>query len=312
MHAFDHLIALANLRGVLDLNCHLQGSWALDHPPLAAGQASYHLVLDGHCRLEVPGRATQALSAGDIVLLPRSAVHVLAAGEAKSSAGALRKIQQPGRITQLRQAGVTDTGSLTMLCGRIHYTPNATLLAALPEVLVLNAGTPDERDRLAAIITLMRLEAEGEQLANQSVVDGLSVILFTLMLRYVCEHQRELPGIFALLRDKRLARAAMAVLEKMDHDWNVEALAALASMSRSSFMRSFYAAAGVAPAAWLTHLRLERAQLLLERSAAPISDIALAVGYPTLSSFSRVFKQHTGQAPAHYRQRLNTQQRIAL
>ncbi len=307
MHAFDHLISLANLRGVLDLNCHLQGNWALDHPPLAAGQASYHLILDGACRLELPGHAAQPLSAGDIVLLPRSAVHVLAAGTAP--AGMPRTIREAGRITQLRQD--KGSGALNMLCGRIQYTPQATLLAALPEVLVINASTPASRDRLEAIITLMRLEAEGEQLANQSVVDGLSVILFTLMLRHFCEHQQELPGVFALLRDKRLAKAAMALLDDLGHDWSVEALAAKASMSRSSFVRAFSTATGVAPATWLMQLRMERAQLLLQRSAASIGDIALAVGYPTLSSFSRVFKQHTGEAPAHYRQRLNRPEQIA-
>ncbi|GLK88015.1 AraC family transcriptional regulator [Pseudomonas turukhanskensis] len=309
MHAFDHLITLANLRGVLDLNCHLQGDWALDHPPLAAGQASYHLILDGACRLEVPGQTAQPLTAGDIVLLPRSAVHVLAAGaRAASQPGTLRKIQQTGRITQLRQD--QGSGVLNMLCGRIQYTPHATLLAALPEVLVINANAPADRDRLQAIITLMRLEAEGDELANQSVVDGLSVILFTLVLRYVCEQQQGLPGVFALLRDKRLAKAAMALLEDLSQDWSVEALAATASMSRASFVRAFTSAAGVAPGTWLLQLRVARAQLLLQRSAASIGDIAAAVGYPTLSSFSRVFKQQTGEAPAHYRQRLTLARQI--
>ncbi|MEN0105965.1 MAG: AraC family transcriptional regulator [Pseudomonas sp.] len=301
MHAFDHLIALANLRGVLDLHCHLHGDWAVDHPPLAPGHASYHVILDGECRLERPGHAALTLRAGDIVLLPRSAVHVLAAGAGQQARPpALRHIQQPGRITQLRH-GEGENG-LAMLCGRIRYAPRATLLAALPEVVVINAS---QRAQLDAIVTLMQQEAEGEQLANQAVVDGLSVILFTLVLRHFCEQQPQLLGVFALLRDKRLAKAAMALLNDLSQDWTVEALAATAGMSRSNFVRAFVAAAGVAPAGWLLQLRLEKAQLLLQQSAVPISDIALAVGYPTLSSFSRVFKQHTGEAPAHYRQRLN-------
>jgi AraC family transcriptional activator of mtrCDE len=298
MHAFDHLIALANLRGILDLHCQLQGDWALDHPPLSAGQASYHLILAGECRLEVPGQTPLALHAGDIVLLPRSAVHVLTAGKPRNAA--VRRVEQPGRITQLRQG----QGGLDMLCGRIQYTPHATLLEALPEVLLINASAPGNRERLDAIIALMRLEAEGEQLANQSVVDGLSVILFTLVLRHFCEQQQHLPGVFALLQDKRLAKAVMALLADLGRTWSVEALAATANMSRSTFVRTFTATAGIAPAAWLIQLRLERAQLLLQQSATAIGEIALAVGYPTLSSFSRVFRQQLGETPAHYRQRL--------
>jgi len=305
MHAFDHLIALANLRGVLDLHCQLQGDWALNHPPLPAGQASYHVILEGQCRLELPGQAPVPLRAGDVVLLPRSAVHVLAAGDAgRSSTSALRKLAEPGRITQLRNGA--GSGELNMLCGRIDYLPNATLLAALPEVLVINASAPPQHERLNALITLMRLEAEGQQVANQSVVDGLSVILFTLVLRHVCEHQHELPGVFALLRDKRLAKAAQALLADLSQAWSVESLAECASMSRSNFVRAFVAATGIAPATWLMQLRIERAQLLLKRSAAPVSDIALAVGYPTLSSFSRMFKQQTGETPAQHRLRVTT------
>ncbi len=305
MHAFDHLIALANLRGVLDLHCQLQGDWSLDHPLLPAGLASYHLILQGECRLELPGLPPQQLRTGDIVLLPRSLVHVLAAGASgRQPRSALRRVEQAGRITQLRSGGA---GGLTMLCGRIQYTPNATLLAALPEVMVINAGAAASRERLDAVITLMRLEAEGEQLANQSVVDGLSVILFTLVLRHFCAQQQELPGILALLQDKRLAKVALALLNDLSHEWTVEQMAAIASMSRANFVRAFSTAAAMAPAAWLTQLRLERAQKMLQQSAISIAEIAAAVGYPTLSSFSRVFRQQMGEAPMQYRRRLDAQ-----
>ncbi len=305
MHAFDHLIALANLRGVLDLHCQLQGDWALDHAPLPAGQASYHVILEGECRLELPGQPPIPLQAGDLVLLPRSAVHVLAGGDGRHKPKlALSRIAEPGRITQLRNGD--GSGGLSMLCGRIDYLPKAALLAALPEVLVINASAPPQRERLEALVALMRLEAEGQQLANQSVVDGLSLILFTVVLRHVCEQQHDLAGVFALLRDKRLAKAAQALLADLGNPWTVESMAACASMSRSNFVRAFSAATGIAPAAWLMQLRIERAQLLLKRSAALVGDIALAVGYPTLSSFSRIFKQQTGETPAQYRVRVTT------
>ncbi|MDU9414271.1 AraC family transcriptional regulator [Pseudomonas sp. zfem005] len=300
MHAFDHLIDLANLRGVLDLRCQLHGNWALDHPRLPAGQASYHILLRGECRLELAGQPPRRLRAGEILLLPRSDSHLLQADQTGCVRTPPPPYQEPGRIPLLR-IGQGGEG-FEMLCGRIHYSPGATLLEALPDVLVVPAGEAMQ-GRLAAVVELMRLEAEGEEVANQAMVDGLSVILFTLVMRAYLEEQRELPGIFALLRDRRLGKAALALLADLSREWPVEALAAEANMSRSSFMRSFTQLAGTSPGALVTRLRLERAQQLLLGTAMSIGAIALEVGYPSQASFSRVFRQHLGESPAAFRQR---------
>ena len=135
------------------------------------------------------------------------------------------------------------------------------------------------------------------------MVDGLSVILFTLVMRAYLRQRQDLPGIFALLRDRRLGKAALALLADLSRDWPVEALAAEANMSRSSFMRAFTQLAGTPPASLVTRLRLERAQQLLQGTAMSIGAIALEVGYPSQASFSRVFRQHLGESPAGYRQR---------
>lgn len=300
MHAFDHLIDLANLRGVLDLRCQLHGNWSLDHPRLPAGQASYHILLRGECRLELAGQPPRRLRAGEILLLPRSDSHLLQAGQPGRLRTPTPPHEEPGRIPLLR-IGQGGEG-FEMLCGRIHYSPRATLLEALPDVLVVQAGATSE-GRLAAVVELMRLEAEGEEVANQAMVDGLSVILFTLVMRAYLQERQDLPGIFALLRDRRLGKAALALLADLSRDWPVEALAAEANMSRSSFMRAFTQLAGTPPASLVTRLRLERAQQLLQGTAMSIGAIALEVGYPSQASFSRVFRQHLGESPAGYRQR---------
>lgn len=301
MHAIDHLIGLASLRGTLDLRCRLRGNWALPHGDGPAGEASYHIVLAGECRLELAGQPPIPLRAGQVLLLPRSQAHTLAAGMPDPARQGLEKVEQAGRVPLIR-AG-RQGAPLEMLCGRLFYTPSALLLSALPDVVRVDVDHAGEPGRLGALIELMRLEAEGGQMANQSVVDGLSLILFTLVLRAQFEREQMPPGIFGLLRDKRLGRAAMALLGDLSQDWPVQALAELANMSRSNFMRAFAQAAGTSPAALLTRLRMERARQLLSNTAASVGSIALDVGYQSLASFSRVFKQQVGESPARYRER---------
>jgi len=52
---------------------------------------------------------------------------------------------------------------------------------------------------------------------------------------------------------------------------------------------------------YLMDIRLEHAKYLLEETARPVSDIALAVGYPNANSFTRAFHHYVSQTPGQYR-----------
>lgn len=78
-------------------------------------------------------------------------------------------------------------------------------------------------------------------------------------------------------------------------------LAGVVGLSRFHFCTAFRHATGRTPHAWLVHLRVEAAQRLLVGSAMPVTDIALAVGYETPSSFAAAFRKATGTTPTAYR-----------
>jgi AraC-like DNA-binding protein len=42
---------------------------------------------------------------------------------------------------------------------------------------------------------------------------------------------------------------------------------------------------------------------MLERGTSNLAKLSEQVGYQDVSSFSRLFKRHTGLSPSHYRQR---------
>ncbi|MCX7993416.1 MAG: helix-turn-helix transcriptional regulator [Fimbriimonadales bacterium] len=66
--------------------------------------------------------------------------------------------------------------------------------------------------------------------------------------------------------------------------------------------RLFRVAMGCSPSEYLTELRLRRAANLLVSTNLSVSEIALEVGYLSLSHFSRVFRERFGKTPRAFRQ----------
>ncbi|MCU7554014.1 helix-turn-helix domain-containing protein [Alteromonas sp. ASW11-19] len=73
------------------------------------------------------------------------------------------------------------------------------------------------------------------------------------------------------------------------------------NMTPRTLIRRFKQACGITPLHYLQALRLEQARKYLEVSTMSLDTIVTAVGYEDVSSFSRLFKRHTGLAPSQYR-----------
>ena len=58
--------------------------------------------------------------------------------------------------------------------------------------------------------------------------------------------------------------------------------------------------------AYQTALRMARARQLLDRTAAPVAEIAREVGYEDPFYFSRRFQRHHGMSPTQFRRRDET------
>jgi AraC-like DNA-binding protein len=83
---------------------------------------------------------------------------------------------------------------------------------------------------------------------------------------------------------------------------DIDILAAEAGCSRYHFMRSFQAAYGEPPGLYLTRRRIERAKDLLRAANLTVTEICLLVGFSSLGSFSRRFRELVGMAPTAYRE----------
>ena len=90
-------------------------------------------------------------------------------------------------------------------------------------------------------------------------------------------------------------------LGNLDQILPIDLLARRAGMSRRSFDRRFREITGAAPATWLTHQRVLRAQQLLESTRLPVEEIARCCGFSCAAALRPHFRQSVGVTPAAYR-----------
>ena len=82
---------------------------------------------------------------------------------------------------------------------------------------------------------------------------------------------------------------------------DVPTLARIAHVSPAHFSRTFRATFGETPHRYLQRRRVERAMFLLRESERSVTDVCLAVGFTSLGTFSRTFRDIVGCAPSEYR-----------
>ena len=81
----------------------------------------------------------------------------------------------------------------------------------------------------------------------------------------------------------------------------LSALAAMASMSRSHFSRTFHAVAGISLRDYVRDLRLKRAEELMRVSGLSLTAIAVAAGFYDLPHFNKAFRHRFGMSPTQFR-----------
>lgn len=79
---------------------------------------------------------------------------------------------------------------------------------------------------------------------------------------------------------------------------DLDALAAVARLSKFHFQRLFTATYGLSPAAYVSQRRIERAQDLLRATNLSVTEVCHAVGFTSLGSFSSRFRDVVGSRRA--------------
>src|ERR1700736_3351312 len=101
--------------------------------------------------------------------------------------------------------------------------------------------------------------------------------------------------------NRRMLRARDAMDRTYAEPLDVPSLARIACVSEAHFIRTFRATFGETPHRYLQRRRVERSMFLLRETDRNLTDICLDVGFTSLGTFSRTFRDIVGQAPSAYR-----------
>ena len=110
---------------------------------------------------------------------------------------------------------------------------------------------------------------------------------------------------------RRVARAVAVIRAEFDRPLPTGRLAAVAGMSASSFHRHFRAATSLSPLQFQKRLRLIEARRLMVSEHASASEAAFAVGYESVSQFTREYGRLFGSPPARDTRAMRAQARAA-
>ncbi|MER5642245.1 AraC family transcriptional regulator [Kitasatospora sp. NPDC002227] len=277
----------------------VSGSWCTRLAPYEG--AGFHVVLTGGCRLLAEDGTALTLGAGDAVLLPHGAGHLLAdaeAGEAAFGRAVPFEHWLTGSAPRPERTGARE---VELLCGKYRLDRQRVhpLMAELPQVVHLPARV-GSRPELSAAIDLLGRELDGQRPGACIALPSLLDLLLVYMVRswLAATTSGAWPGV---LNDPVTAAALRALHSEPAAPWSNDRLAAEVGVSRSTLARRFTALVGRPPMGYLTWWRLTFAATLLRDTQDSLATIARQVGYGTPYAFSHAFDREFGTTPGRYR-----------
>ncbi len=96
-------------------------------------------------------------------------------------------------------------------------------------------------------------------------------------------------------------KARKFIEEHSTEELSLTKVAKAVNMNATHLSENFKQVTGINFVEYVAHTRFKTACNLLRNPNLPISDIAFAAGFQSLSQFNRVFKRFSGKSPTQYR-----------
>lgn len=100
--------------------------------------------------------------------------------------------------------------------------------------------------------------------------------------------------------------------EHLDIPLDLDTVAKRSGYSKWHLQRVFKKSSGTSLAQYIRKRRLKKATLMLLTTAMPVTEIALLLGFDSIHSFYRSFKNHYGLAPGVWRKRCHAVARATI
>jgi AraC-like DNA-binding protein len=298
---------LSDALGLVAARCVVTGGFAVggDWSLLFWPQARLKLcaVVRGSCWLAADGLGEPLrLVEGDVIVLNDRSEVVLA------SDPELPPIPSAPLFAERREPilRLDDTTDVVVIGGHVELSGAGEdlLLGALPPVKCIGAV---QASVLRWLLDRTLAEMSGAAPGAEVVVHHHSQLLFVEVLRACLSDASSFPaGWLRALADDRLAPALRLMHAQPERTWSLMELANAVSMSRTTFIDRFKAAAGMPPLTYLLRWRMHLAERSLREDDVAITQLAPTLGYTSESAFSNAFKRTFGVAPRRYREKCQT------
>ncbi len=344
MDPLSDVLRSVRLTGGIVFSARLSAPWAFRSPPpdvLAPALgiradciALFHILIEGHCWLQMGDAPALSIDDGTAIVLPHGDAHVLASRPGLEPRPLDLLLRQCGEDDPLPRVSHGRGGPVSrFLCGYFvcdqRFNP---LVGALPVLIaacprrglfvtepatsaleptlgpaeapftetVEEGGRRDARLEMALRYTIEEVEAE--RAGAPALLSRLTEILYLELIR---EYARRLPagrtGWLAGVEDPEVGRALRLMHAEPQRKWTVAELARGVNLSRSALGQRFTEVMGAPPMHYLAGWRVQLSKDLLRQPALSVAQVASRVGYESEVAFHRAFKRHVGQTPAAWR-----------
>lgn len=307
MDPLTHLLDGPRARRAFVLRLVMRPPWALrveDEAPLTVFP-----VLTGEVWFRPDGGLPLLMRAGDVLVVrgptpytlstDRDAVPLARIGPGQTCTGPGGRDLSSEQAHSLRTWGNDAGGSDRMVVGTYSSVGEVgrSLLEGLPAHLVVHDPAPQ-------LVRLLDLEAEGEDLGQNSVLDRLLDVLLITTVRAWARAEPDAGGL-TVPQDPVVAHALRLIHGAPERAWTVAELAEHTGVARATFARRFRDLLGAPPMTYLTRWRLTLGADLVADGTHTLETVAREVGYADAFAFSAAFKRHHGVSPSAYRARLH-------
>jgi AraC family transcriptional regulator len=161
---------------------------------------------------------------------------------------------------------------------------------------------PSTLERIGNLVRQAIVFLEDDQEVAMQCLNDVSALLASesqdLRPRVPLKHHGPVSGGLARWQTKR----TLAYIEaNLPSKISTRQLAALVGFSQSHFCRAFKRSLGLAPMAYVSSRRVERAKVIMRSTTEPLSQIALACGFADQSHLTRSFHRRAGMSPSLWR-----------
>jgi AraC family transcriptional regulator len=155
--------------------------------------------------------------------------------------------------------------------------------------------------RIAALVREMHIEAKAGCPSGRLFGESLSLALLSYLARTYAERRLTIEAHARISPDQK-RRVLHFIRENLDTNVAVSDLAACIGVSSDHFFQIFKASFGMSPYRFVMQERVAKAKAMLEESRKAVGEIAIELGFPSHSHFTKIFHKMTGATPSQFRE----------